>query len=204
MPIGSEPALGGCLRQLPGLPRRLTIVPLVFVGVVLIGRVAAVYVILPADSDWRDAYRPAVLNLLAGQSPCGLSTTRLFLNGPWILILLIPLAVSPPQLDLGMAAIFWLVEAWCSGGWRDLSTEPDLEYRPVDAVDSGGLILMASAQNSRAKRPAIMASPFLSPCLAAHSWAVVLLGLLPGTLSVITGSAGIWITWLLGGGPKYR
>jgi hypothetical protein len=261
------------------------------------GFIAAAYLILPTESDWSDAYRPAALNLLAGESPYNLSATRPFLNGPWILIPLIPFAVLPPQLgralifvaslvcysviaiklgarplalmaflasypviygliygqidglislglllpppiglvvltakpQLGLGvAIFWLVEAWRTGGWRKVlaTISPTGLVFLISFVLYGnwligatfplsqtwntslwpqsipvGLLLIAWALRRRNNRPAIMASPFLSPYLAAHSWAVALLGLLPDSLLMIIGSAGIWITWLLGGGP---
>ncbi len=288
------------MSQLRVLKKPSIIVPLVIISVVLIGLAAAVYVILPPDSDWRDAYRPAAWNLLAGRSPYGLSATRPFLNGPWILIPLIPFALLPPQLGralifvaslicyglvaiklgakpwalvaflvsypviygliygqidglilLGLilpppiglvlllakpqiglgVAVFWLVEAWRMGGWRKalVTIAPATLVFVLSFLIYGnwlagstfplnqswntslwprsipiGLVLIAAALRYRNQRPAIAASPFLSPYLAAHSWAVALLGLLPDTVLMIVGSAGIWIVWLLGGGPANR
>ena len=269
-------------------------------AILLCGLVWSAYAILPYESDWSDAYRPAALQLLAGRSPYGLDPERPFLNAPWILIPLIPFAILPPQLgraliftvsfacyaivaiklgakpfalaafllsypviygliygqidgivmlgyilppsiglffilakpQIGFAlAIFWLIESWRTGrsikvittllpvtiaytvsfklfgNWLVQTAFPVNQMWNTSLWPQSlpiGLVLLALAMQQRKQAPAIAASPFLSPYLAAHSWAAVLLGLLPNSLLVTIGMASIWVVWLIGGGPVGR
>jgi hypothetical protein len=49
--------------------------------------------------DWLEAYRPAILALLAGQSPYMMTGAR-FANAPWTLLPLIPFALLPEQIGI--------------------------------------------------------------------------------------------------------
>lgn len=58
--------------------------------------------------DWVYSYRPAALALLAGQSPYTITSEK-FCNAPWVLLLLIPLALLPDYLGwilLGIGSLF--------------------------------------------------------------------------------------------------
>jgi hypothetical protein len=54
--------------------------------------------------DWICAFRPAIVNLFHGQNPY----TGLYFNPPWILILLSPLALLPPELGAAAIAVICL------------------------------------------------------------------------------------------------
>ena len=53
----------------------------------------------PEGNDWRGAYRPAALAVLAGQSPYTISA---FFNPPWILLPMLPLALLPERVGLAI------------------------------------------------------------------------------------------------------
>ncbi len=281
-----------------GFSRR-SLLTVSLLGVVICVLAGAAYAILPYKSDWSDTYQPAVLRLLLGQ-PLYEGPSNSFLNAPWALIPLIPIAVFPPQLSramlfvvnlgsyiivaiklnakpIGLAAfllsypviygliygqvdglvslgiilppplglffilakpqiglalaVFWLVEAWHTGGVKRVL----VTFLPVTVVSviayclygnwflrAGfpigqtwntslwpqslpiGVALLVVALQQRKREPALMASPFLSPYLAAHSWAVTLLGLISNTVLISVTSASVWLVWLLGGGAMNR
>ncbi len=56
---------------------------------------AAIYAYMGSRFEWDDAFRPAALALIHGQSPYSVPT---FLNAPWLLIPILPLALLPERL----------------------------------------------------------------------------------------------------------
>ena len=55
----------------------------------------SIYKIFPIHSHWAEIYRPATLHLLAGKNPYIIEG---FLNPPWALIPLIPMAILPERV----------------------------------------------------------------------------------------------------------
>jgi hypothetical protein len=138
--------------------------------------------------------------------------------------------LAKPQIGFALA-IFWLIESWRAGrsikvittllpvtiaytvsfklfgNWLVQTAFPVNQMWNTSLWPQSlpiGLVLLALAMQQRKQAPAIAASPFLSPYLAAHSWAAVLLGLIPNSLLVTIGMASIWVVWLIGGGPVGR
>lgn len=63
------------------------------------------YLYLPIGLDWHNAYRPAALSMLHGESPYGMSEFgQAFYNAPWALIPFLPFAVMPYQI--GRVGVF--------------------------------------------------------------------------------------------------
>lgn len=144
--------------------------------------------------------------------------------------------VMPPQIGLffvlakpqiGAAiALFWLIEAWRRGGWR----EAVRVFAPVGAVTLAsfalfglwplrsavaidvpwnislfpyslpiGLVLLTSSVRRRKLNLAIQSSPFFSPYIALYSLPVAVLGLLPSQVNTIICLAGLWVVFLIRG-----
>jgi len=126
-----------------------------------------------------------------------------------------------PQIGAGIA-IFWLVEAWRSGGIRrvihdfwpltllslfSLAIFGLWPLRSMQLVEVPknfnmslwpwglplGLLLLAAGIYKRERRFAISASRFLSPHVVFHSYVVVLAGILPSTRFTILAVLGLWI-----------
>ena len=125
-----------------------------------------------------------------------------------------------PQMGVVMV-LFWLTEAWRDGGikkvfWTFLPVTISLLLsfvffgnwvigRQSDLLDSFwnaslwpwalpiGLTLTALAVRDRRKDYGMAGSPFLSPYLAYHSWASVLVGLLQHEFLLIITVIGMWI-----------
>lgn len=69
----------------------------------LVALVLAIYIYVPdLGIDWRDTYRPATLDLLSLQSPYQIKS---YLNPPWVLIPLIPLAFLPVKIGAAILAV---------------------------------------------------------------------------------------------------
>lgn len=131
------------------------------------------------------------------------------------------LVMIKPQIGAGIA-IYWLVEAWRSGGFRrviqdfwpltllSLSSLLIFGFWPLRSMQLVevpknfnmslwpwslplGLLLLAAGIYQRERRFAISASPFLSPHVVFHSYAVVLAGILPSTRYTILAVLGLWI-----------
>jgi hypothetical protein len=130
-----------------------------------------------------------------------------------------------PQVGIGVA-VFWLVEAWRKGGWREVVRV----FWPITAAlvlsmiifgpwplrfgtQTGvwwnaslwpmsipvGLGLLAAALHKRKIEYSIAASPCLSPYLMMHSWVVALLAVttsLPVTAAAV---GGFWILIIIRG-----
>jgi hypothetical protein len=140
--------------------------------------------------------------------------------------------VLPPQLGLffiavkpqtGFAvAIFWLIEAWRTGGWRKAfeTFAPvtaalllsfllfglwPLRFRSVLGIAESfnaslwpwsipvGLALMAAAVYKREIKYAMPASPCLSPYVLFHSWSSALIAVSDNDASMVAVSAGLWL-----------
>jgi hypothetical protein len=59
---------------------------------------------VPVGLDWRDAYRPAALAMLRGESPYDVDAPTGFYNAPWALIPFLPFAIMPYQI--GRVGVF--------------------------------------------------------------------------------------------------
>jgi hypothetical protein len=132
-----------------------------------------------------------------------------------------------PQLG-SILVIFWFVEAWRQGSLRQvikvfspvaivfvfsLILYGFWPLRSSDLYNVGwnasvwpasvpiGIVLAVSAIRRLNKRLAIIASPFLSPYVAAYSLSIPVLGLLPAQLETIAAVIGLWVFQLLWGGP---
>ncbi len=138
--------------------------------------------------------------------------------------------ILPPQIGLffiaikpqiGIAvAIFWLVEAWRKGGWREVVrifwpitlalALSILIFGPwplrfASQVGVGwnaslwpmsipvGLALLAAALHKRKIEFAMAASPCLSPYLMMHSWVAALLAVAASLPETVAAVAGFWI-----------
>lgn len=128
--------------------------------------------------------------------------------------------IIKPQMGLAMV-IFWLAEAWRNGGIKEVfktffpvtlalllsfvlfgnwqaGRGSDLAGSTWNAslwpwvIPIGFVLVMLSLRDSR-KDYAISASPFLSPYLAYHSWAGVLLGLVQNDFELVTAVVGMWL-----------
>jgi hypothetical protein len=143
--------------------------------------------------------------------------------------------IMPPQVGLffiaikpqvGIAvAVFWLVEAWRKGGWRNslktfgpftivlavsiiLYGAWPLRFGQQAGLQSAslwpmsipvGLALLAAALHKRKIEFAMAASPCLSPYLMMHSWVAALLAVgasLPETAAAVV---GFWILIIMRG-----
>lgn len=76
--------------------------------------------------DWHVVYRPAALDALHGQTPYGVDygardetagMSLYFLNPPWLLVVLMPLALLPPDLARGILIVLGAV-GYAVGAWR--------------------------------------------------------------------------------------
>ena len=126
-----------------------------------------------------------------------------------------------PQIGAGIA-LYWLVEAWRSGGIRrvfhdfwpltvlSLSSLAIFGLWPLRSMQLVavpknfnmslwpwslplGVLLLAAAMYKRERRFAISASPFLSPHVIFHSYAAVLAGILPSQRFTILAVIGLWV-----------
>lgn len=250
--------------------------------------VASVY--LPPGIDWHQTFRPAALELLHLRNPYAVQG---FLNPPWTLLPLLPLAVLPenvgraillllnlgalafaahrlganklalgvflaspivlhgllnasmdwmvvlgfalpPQIGLffvvikpqvgGAVALFWLVEAWRQGGWKEALRQ----FWPVTVALLAsfalfglwplrfgqtlgywwnaslwplsipvGLALLVAAFRKRSARYAMGAAPCLSPYVLFHSWVGALVALVEFPLEMVAAVAGLWVLVIL-------
>ncbi len=131
------------------------------------------------------------------------------------------LVVLKPHIGLGIA-VFWLVEAWRIGGWREVVRV----FGPVGVAFAAsfaifglwplrfsqlldvsqtwnsslwpmsipvGLALLASAIHTRKSQPAMAAAPCLSPYLVMHSWVTALVSILDRPVELTAAVIGLWI-----------
>jgi len=128
--------------------------------------------------------------------------------------------IIKPQMGIALV-VFWLVEAWRNGGIKEVfktfspvtiatllsfiifgnwqaERQSDLPGSFWNAslwpwVIPIGLVLVMLSLRHRRKDYAISASPFLSPYLAYHSWAGVLLGLIKRDFELLIAVIGMWL-----------
>lgn len=131
-----------------------------------------------------------------------------------------------PQMGIAMA-VFWFAEAWREGGvktvlrtFSPVGIALVLSFiffgnwivgRQSDLLDSFwnaslwpwalpvGLVLVALSIRDRRSDYGMAASPFLSPYLAYHSWASVLVGLLGYDFQLVIAVIGMWIAGAIHG-----
>jgi hypothetical protein len=133
------------------------------------------------------------------------------------------LVVIKPQVG-STIALFWLVEAWREGGWRQVvrvfwpvtmalllsfvlfGLWPFRAERLVDlwwnaslwpASIPVGLALLAAALRTRNKRFAMGAAPCLSPYVLLHSWSGALAAIVHLPFETLAAVAGLWILILM-------
>jgi hypothetical protein len=124
-----------------------------------------------------------------------------------------------PQVGIGVA-VFWLIEAWRLGGWRQVvrtfapfTIVLVLSFIifglwPLGALERSGyfwnaslwpvsipvgLALLVAAVRKRRIEYAMAASPCLSPYVLFHSWVGVLLAIAASTPETIAAVVGLWI-----------
>jgi len=264
---------------------RLRIAIGVGAAVVAAALTLALATLLPRNTgvDWYQAFRPAAVELLNGRTPYNL----LYLNPPWALIPVIPLALLPPDIGragfvvMGLAvftwfgykmqarplaafilsppvlhslvnanndwmtligfvlppqiglffvvikpqigaavALYWLVEAWRKGGWREVvrvfwpvsaalalsfiifgwwfakfGGETQLWWNAslFPASIPVGLALVAASLRQRNIRFAMAASPCLSPYVLLHAWSGAFAALIDTPIEFYAAWAGLWI-----------
>lgn len=130
------------------------------------------------------------------------------------------LAVKPQMGSV--VAVFWLVEAWRSGGWREvvhvfwpvslalLASLAIFGLWPLNmlAVDSYttfwnaslwpmsipvGLALAVAALRKRRAEYAMAASPCLSPYVLFHSWSAALIAIIRLNAETVVAVIGLWL-----------
>ena len=129
-----------------------------------------------------------------------------------------------PQMGIVMA-LYWLAESWREGGvnkviktFAPVTVSLALSFvlfgnwiagRQSDLLDSFwnaslwpwalpiGLVLAALSVRDRRKDYGMAASPFLSPYLAYHSWASVLVGILQHEFVLVITVVGMWIAGVI-------
>ncbi len=121
---------------------------------------------------------------------------------PWLGLFFV---TAKPQVGVGIA-IFWLVQAWQQGGWRQVVktfapiTVVFLLTLPLYGLWFGrsrimlqapynmslwpygilvGVVLLVQAIRLKRMNYAVAASPLLSPYFTFHTWGNILIGLLP-------------------------
>ena len=131
-----------------------------------------------------------------------------------------------PQMGIGMA-FYWLAESWREGGIKSVvrtfapvTISLGLSFLlfgnwlaggQIDLLVSTwnasfwpwglpiGIVLVALAIRDRRKDFGMAASPFLSPYLAYHSWAGVLVGLLHHDFQIVLAVIGMWLAGAIHG-----
>jgi hypothetical protein len=142
---------------------------------------------------------------------------------PWLAVILL---MAKPQIGIGVT-VFIAYEAWKAGGARKLAitfaplvvlvaisfaafgtamfTKSSIVLTPTNTSlwprsIPIGLVILLEALKRKEKVKAMMASPFLSPYMPAHSWVAAIVGLSGNSLYTIVASVTSWLVWVLGGG----
>ena len=129
------------------------------------------------------------------------------------------LVLVKPQMGAAMA-LFWLVEAWRTGGWRRVvyvfwpvtaalaltvlvfgawfasfgeAVNFDWNASLWPASIPVGLALMVAALRVRRKELAMAAAPCLSPYVVFHSWAIALAAIVSLPLETVAAVIGLWL-----------
>lgn len=77
----------------------------ILLSLLILATLPFLYSYLPIGLDWHNAYRPAALSMLRGESPYGMSEFgQAFYNAPWALIPFLPFAIMPYQI--GRVGVF--------------------------------------------------------------------------------------------------
>jgi hypothetical protein len=131
------------------------------------------------------------------------------------------LVLAKPQIGAGIA-LFWLIESWKIGGWRLVlrtftpvafvilisfafygfwflsgfnhiyNNQYNLTAWPYSIPF--GFVLLVQAIRSRSVKPAIIATPLLSPIVGGNSWSIALFGILDKQFEFW----GVWIfLWVI-------
>ncbi len=196
-----------------------------------VGRAAFLLVSLAGFTlfAYRMGARPLVLGLFLISPPVLHSLINANIDWLALLGLLLPpqigllLVVIKPQIGMAVA-VFWLVEAWRTGGFREvvrvfwpLTTLTALSFVifglwPLTfraalglwwnasfwpASIPVGLALLAAAIRQRRLEYAMAASPCLSPYVLLHAWSGALATLLRSPLEMSAAVIGLWIVILI-------
>lgn len=132
-------------------------------------------------------------------------------------------ALAKPQLGLPVV-IFWLVEAFRRGGWREvvrvfapvtlvtLITFAWMGFWPLKVTELSstmhnvsmwptsipfGLALLVFALRKRSQNLAILSAPFLAPYYGFYSLHIPMLGLLSSRWELIAACIGMWLMFFL-------
>jgi hypothetical protein len=126
------------------------------------------------------------------------------------------LVLAKPQIGAGIV-LFWLIEAWRDGGWRRvlwvfgpvglafplsfalyglwplkafgmMGTNPYIFSAWPYSIPFG-IALLIHAIRSRTIKPAIVASPLITPYIMLDSWSIAMFGIVNTQLE-------FWITWV--------
>ncbi len=143
-----------------------------------------------------------------------------FVLPPWLGMFFV---VIKPQIGF-VVAIFWVVEAWRKGRWREV-----LKVSLPTAIGLGlsfvifgfwpqrfgrtlsfwwnaslwpmsipvGLVLLVTSIRTRRIEPAMAAAPCLSPYVLFHSWAGALLAIATFQMEMLVAVAGLWLLVLI-------
>jgi hypothetical protein len=135
------------------------------------------------------------------------------------------LVTIKPQTGVAVA-VFWLVEGWRKGGWREIVSVswPLATVFVVSVVAFGwwplqlpqvlgvgasfnsslwpfsipvGLTLLVTAIQKRKAAFAMAASPFLSPYVLFHGWSSAVIALVRNPMQLIASVVGLWIVFFL-------
>lgn len=130
-----------------------------------------------------------------------------------------------PQMGM-VIAVFWLVEAWRQGGWRQvlkvfgpfsavlalslavfglwplnfISVSQDTTFWEASLWPTSipvGLALAAAALRLRKPDYAMAASPCLSPHVVFHSWSAALIPLVSAPVELFAAVVGLWVLIIL-------
>jgi len=158
---------------------------------------------------------PVIVCFLFGQID-GIILLGLFMPRPLGLILLL----AKPQMGAAVA-VFWLIEAWRAGGWKQAVTtiapvavlflislalyglwplQLNMSDMFVAEFNTSlwpgslmiGLPLLVYALRHRKEYFALMAGPFFSPYVTPQSWSIALVGLMPYELEMVAASLASW------------
>jgi len=132
--------------------------------------------------------------------------------------------LTKPQISAPLV-LFWLIDAWRSGGWRRTAWT----FAPVliayalsflifgpwilhmgGAVSSlsntanvwpwgllAGVVLVILSLRKWRANLALIAGPFFSPYLAPYSWLPAISGLIPDTLATVAACIAFWVAFLI-------
>lgn len=197
--------------------------PLDVIAIVAVGAAAYVFTLRKLGASWFIV----ALFMLTPQ----LWWSLMLGNSEWLIALgfVLPVPVGlifvsiKPQASIALA-VFWLVEAWRSGGWRKtltvsapvsaltlasfalygfwlgkFSNNVDLSYNVASfpSLIPVGLVLLVKAIRDRKQGLSLTASPFFAPYVNMSSLPLAAMGLLPHEVYSVLAVVGLWVAWVI-------